>query len=64
MAKILNLTTEQRTRLEAILAKPEAEQTRDEEIEALVLAFDMPRGRAEFIVGIERGEIEGDVIAL
>jgi hypothetical protein len=64
MAKVLTLTTEQRARLEAIQAKPESEQTREEQIEALVLAFGMDPGKAEFIVGIERGEIEGDVIAV
>jgi hypothetical protein len=62
MEKIL--TTEEATRLRAILAKPKSEQSRDEQIEALVLAFDMNPGRAEFIVSIERGEIAGDVIEL
>jgi hypothetical protein len=62
LAKVL--TTEEETRLLAILAKPKEEQTREEQIDALVLGFNMDPGRAEFIVGIERGEIDGDVIEL
>jgi hypothetical protein len=62
MAKIL--TTEERERLQTILAKPKADRTRDEAIEALILAFGTDPVQAAFIVSIERGEIEGDIVEL
>jgi hypothetical protein len=37
-------------------------QTEEEQIKAIMAAHGVSREDAEFILGIERGEIEGDVV--